>query len=242
MAKDLKFDSFVSQTYDPHSSNSVSVQSIMKCLFPRSFSQSAIKKGLLQSDFLVKHGTLRLLLEGLMLLNSLIAALDGQSSCNLTDVVQGRESLKREIQNEVRNLLPSPQVLLTQLSSLSSQSKTREMSQKRKASEHGRDSGKKLKKDIVNNEDFDIIISGISSSTALAPYDDTKQVGSRITADDFDTEKDIENVLQEIWGPDLCTNSLFAARDAEIYFQSKLLDALKIYFVSSISAIQFWIN
>nr|POE70620.1 hypothetical protein CFP56_40937 [Quercus suber] len=49
--------------------DSEDVQSIMECLYPCPFNWSLINKGLLHSDFLVKHGTLRLLSEALKLLD-----------------------------------------------------------------------------------------------------------------------------------------------------------------------------
>nr|POE84374.1 hypothetical protein CFP56_67229 [Quercus suber] len=95
--------------------------------FSSSTCQSVVNKGLLHSDFLVKHGTLRLLLEALKLLDSFISALN-HSSYSRDQMMQGWASLKQEIQNEVRTSLPDPQVLLTLLSSLTCHPKTRESS------------------------------------------------------------------------------------------------------------------
>ena len=234
VGKGLKFDFLASQPHGLSSFDSEYLQSVMKCLCPRSFSRSVINKGLLHSDFLVKHGTLRLLLEALKLLDSLFGAMNSQNSSPSSE---GWASLKQEIQNEVRTLLPDPQVLLTLLSSLSSQSKTRENSLKRKVDlanfpEYGSSSVKKLKRDNVNDKDSDIIIGGVNFSTDLASLEDSER---EPTADEFDTGKDIVKVLHEIWGPDLCNMTPFAVKDVEIYFQSKLLDALKTYFVSLIS-------
>ncbi|PON51517.1 Nucleolar pre-ribosomal-associated protein [Parasponia andersonii] len=235
VGKGHKFDFLASQPHDPPSSDSEYLQSVMKCLCPRSFSRSVINKGLLHSDFLVKHGTLRLLLEALKLLDSLFGAINSQSSSPSGEVVQGWASLKQEIQNEVRTLLPDPQVLLSLLSSLSSQSKTRENSLKRKADlgnfpQHGSNSAKKFKRDNVNNKDSDIIVGGINFFTDPAEFEDSERVDSTPTADEFDAGKDIVKVLLEVWGPDLCNMTPFAIKDVEIYFQSKLLDALKTYF------------
>ncbi|KAJ7960757.1 Nucleolar pre-ribosomal-associated protein 1 [Quillaja saponaria] len=52
----LSFGFLNSHSYDQPSFDSADTQSIMKCLFPRQFSWSMIYKGLLHSDFLVKHG------------------------------------------------------------------------------------------------------------------------------------------------------------------------------------------
>lgn len=233
VGKGLKFDFLASQPDGAY------LQSVMKCLCPHSFSRSVINKGLLHADFLVKHGTLRLLLEALKLLNSLVGALNSQSNSNAKDVEQNWASLKQEIQNDVRTLLPDPQVLLTLLSSLSSQSKSRELSLKRKSDtenypEHGKNSVKRMKKGISNDNDSDIVIGGISFSTDFVSHEDGEKAASTPTADEFDPGKDIVNILQEIWGPELCTMTV---PEAEAYFQSKLLDALKTYFVSLIFVI-----
>ena len=68
-----------SQSHDPVLFNSEDVQNIMAYLRPRPFGWSVINKVLLHSDFLVKHGNLRLLLEALKLLDSFIGALNRSS-------------------------------------------------------------------------------------------------------------------------------------------------------------------
>ncbi|EXB50294.1 hypothetical protein L484_017832 [Morus notabilis] len=235
VGKGLKFDFLASQSHDQASSHSGFLQNVMKCLCPRSFSRSVINKGLLHLDFLVKHGTLRLLSEELKLLNSLMGALNSQSCSCSKDVEQDWASIKQEIQNEVRALLPDPQVLLTLLSSLSSQSKTRELSLKRKSKaenfpEHGKSNVKRLKNNVVDSQDSDIIVGGINFCADLASHEESEKASSTPTADEFDPGKDIVNVLQEIWGPDLGFMTVSAVKEAETYFQSKLLDALKTYF------------
>lgn len=229
---ELSFGSLDSQRQHPDSFDNVDVQSIMKCLCPRSFSRSVINKGLLHSDFLVKHGTLKLLLEALKLLDSLIVALDcSKSSSNSNNrTKQGLPSLNQEIQDEVRTLFPDPQVFLTLLSSLSGHSKTQELGLKRKAdfSEHRNSSVKKLKTDTVNDKDLDIIVSGMSSVTDISLPEDSERVMGEPTPD---VVNGALNVIVEIWGLDHCS-ILITPLNADIYFYSKLLDALKIYFVS----------
>ncbi|PHT36581.1 hypothetical protein CQW23_24281 [Capsicum baccatum] len=70
------FDFLDSQTQEQLTFNSPEVQNIMKCIGPRSFSRLVINKGLLHSDPIVKHGTLKLVLEVLKLLELLIGALN----------------------------------------------------------------------------------------------------------------------------------------------------------------------
>ena len=225
-----------SQSHDPPLFDSEDVQGIMKCLCPRPFSRSVINKGLLHSDFLVKHGTLRLLLEALKLLDSFIGALN-HSFYLSNQTMQGWASLKKEIQNEVRALLPDPQVLLTLLSSLTRHPKTHESCLKRTADleTFPERSSNKIKKLKLNNEnkDMDIVVSGISSDADFVPLGDSERdVGSH-AADETDNGKDLMSVIAEIWGLDQCSEPFTTPKDVEILFQSKLLDALKIYIVSS---------
>lgn len=237
VSSSFSFGILASQSCEPPSFDSADMQSIMKCLCPRSFSRSVITKGLLHSEILVKHGTLRLLLEALKLLDSLIGALNAaeDNSYSSNELKRRWASLRQDIQNEVRTLLPDPQVLMTLLSSLSGHSKTRVSYLKRRANsadlpEHGSSDAKKLKTDYLN-EDSDIIISGISFATDSALIEDGGRVLGTPTADESDTGKDIENVIVEIWGLDASSMPVIALKDVETYFYSKLLEALKIYFV-----------
>lgn len=233
----LSFGFLASQSHGPPSFDSADVQSIMKCSSPRSFSRPVINKGLLHPELLVKHGTLKLLLEVLKLLDFLVGALSEaqNSSYSSNELIKGWASLKQEIQNEVRTLLPDPQVLLTLLSSLSSHSKTRELCTKRRANladlpEHGSSSVKKLKADNLNNES-DIIVSGISFDKDSTSIEDSERVVGRPTADELDTV----NVIAKIWGLDPRSIPLVELKDPQTYFHSKLLASLKIYFVSFFS-------
>ncbi|CAA6659829.1 unnamed protein product [Spirodela intermedia] len=66
-----------SKTSDPPCLETTEVQCILKCILPCSCTRSVINKGLLHSDILVKHGSIRLLLEALKLLDSLNSSIDG---------------------------------------------------------------------------------------------------------------------------------------------------------------------
>lgn len=226
-----------SRSHNPPSFDDEDVQSILKCLFPRPFSRSVINKGLLHSNFLVKHGTLKLLLEALKLLDSFIGALNHGSYLS-EQMMQGWASLKQEIQNEVRTLLPDPQVLMTLLSSLTRHSKTHESCLKRMAdsekfTEH---SGNKLKKSKTNfgNKDTDIIVSGLGSAPDIALPGDSERVVGSVAADEPDGAKDLMVVISEMWDLGRHSMPLNTLEDTGIFFQSKLLDAIKIYIVSFI--------
>ncbi|XP_035543314.1 uncharacterized protein LOC108983821 isoform X4 [Juglans regia] len=230
-----------SRSHNPPLFDDEHVQSILKCLFPRPFSRSVINKGLLHSNFVVKHGTLKLLLEALKLLDSFIGALNHGSYLS-DQMMQGWASLKQEIQNEVRTLLPDPQVLLTLLSSLTRHSKTHGSCLKRTAySENFTErSGNKLKKLKKNfgNKDTDIIVSGIGSTPGIALTGDSERVVGSVAGDETDSGKDLMVVIAEIWDLGRHSMPLITLEDTGIFFQSKLLDALKIYIRTAPTALE----
>ncbi|KAJ4837428.1 hypothetical protein Tsubulata_012761 [Turnera subulata] len=214
--------------------DSMDVQNIMKCISPRTFSRSVINKGLLHSEFLVKNGTLRLLLEALKLLDSFLRSINLSSSGETN--MHGWDSIKQEIQNEIRTLLPDLQVFLTLLSSLNAHTRNDRTCLKRTAdseciSEYGRKATKRLKTDMVN-EDMDIVIAGISPAPEVASLGDSENVVDEQLKDELDGGKDFLNVFSELWGSDLCLLPVNTLKDAEILFHSKLLDALKIYLLA----------
>ncbi|XP_048131271.1 uncharacterized protein LOC115756006 isoform X2 [Rhodamnia argentea] len=215
-----------SASRDSPSLNSVDVQNVMRSVCPHSYCRSGMNKGLLHSDFLVKNGTLRLLLEALKLLNSFFSALS-HCSCASDRDMQTWESLKQEIRNEIRTLLPDPQVLVTLLSTLSSNSGKSGQNKRIPDSElHDSNSVKKLKMDNVL-DDGDIIVSGISlSPKAVLPGQSEKNVE---TGDELGDENSFANVFSEIWGLDQSQVPVSTMQEAEIYFYSRLVDALQIY-------------
>ncbi|XWS10328.1 hypothetical protein CRYUN_Cryun39dG0066900 [Craigia yunnanensis] len=218
------------KSHDPPSFDSVDVQNIINCICPRPLSRSVVTKGLLHSDFLVKHGALRFLLEALKLLDSFISFLN-HISCVRNQTMESWALLKQDIQNEVRTLLPDTQVLLTLLASLGTQGRTPKSSLKRKpglqkCSENS--SLKKLKAGL-SKEDSDIIVGGISSVTDIALSEDHDVVADAHVADELDIEKELLNVISEIWGLELYSSPVMELKDVEMYFYSKLLDSLKIY-------------
>ncbi|XP_043690978.1 uncharacterized protein LOC122641755 isoform X2 [Telopea speciosissima] len=226
------FSSLSSQSQDPPFLDSLEVQSMLKCIVPRAFSRMVINRGLLHSDAVVKHGSLRLLLEALKSLARLLAAIDCASS-NRT--LQRWLSLKQEIQDEARALLPDPQVLLKLLSSLSSsRSKASKTSLKRaRKSEdlpdvYHRDEVKKLKSDMVDG-DFDILISGISTESETALQGETEKITGSYTVEELDHEMDYMKVIFGIWGLNGCSIIGDELNDVDVYFHSKLLDALTLY-------------
>ncbi|KAJ6753566.1 NUCLEOLAR PRERIBOSOMAL-ASSOCIATED PROTEIN 1 [Salix purpurea] len=235
----LHFDFLDSQSDDPPSFGSMDVKNMINCISPPPFSRSVINKGLLHSDFLVKNGTLRLLLEGLKLLDSFFRSLN--LSCSRKQKNLHRwASLKQEIQNEIRTLLPDPQVLLTLLSSLGSHARTDEKCLKRKTdeenfAEQGGKKIKKLKTDAVDDE-MDIIVAGISAAPDIPLPVEGKPVEE--APEEPDSGKDFINVISQLWCSDMCSEPVITLKDAEIFFHSKLLDALKIYLLTMPTALE----
>ncbi|KNA12925.1 hypothetical protein SOVF_121720 [Spinacia oleracea] len=198
------------------------VQSVLKCVCLRPFNRLVINKGLLHSDFLIKHGTLRLLLEVLKLLSSFTDALS----------LKGFSSLKQKIQDEVLILLPDPQVLFTLLSPISSiyqisGSSLKRASDSESIGSHKAPAKKKSKINIIN-EDIDILVGGLSScAESIVPAEGEKQQ-EKVTVSPFDDENSLEKIM-EIWGSYESSFSLDFVKDAEVYFYCKVLEALKIY-------------
>lgn len=227
----LAFEFLDSQTQEPPTLNSPEVQNIMKCIGPRSFSRLVINKGLLHSDPLVKHGTLKLVLEVLKLLELLIGALNSVLSSQ-GQMIHKWESLKQDIWSAVRILLPDPQVLFSLLSSLNKYYRGLEQCLKRPADSEIGDkmsSRKKLKIDVAN-EDTDIIVGGVSYSSDVALPLDGEAI---INGDDMDDSKDeayFVKLITELWSLHSAPLSDSTIEDTEVLFYAKLLDSLRLYY------------
>ncbi|KAL2473589.1 Ribosome 60S biogenesis N-terminal [Forsythia ovata] len=216
---------------EPPTFDSPYVQNIMKCISPRPFARLVINKGLLHSDSRVKHGTLRLVLEELKFLESLMNNLESCYSKN--QMLQRWTALKQDIQNEVRILLPDPQVLLSFFSSMNSHYKNLESLSKRKAesdviSEHYINGRKKLKASTAN-EDLDILIGGVNSFPELNASGDGEGVVDSSDEHQSSNGTDFMKTIGDIWRLHQCSLKDMALEEGETYFYSKLLDVLQIY-------------
>ncbi|KAH0771918.1 hypothetical protein KY290_015899 [Solanum tuberosum] len=227
----LVFGFLDSQNQEPPTLNSPEVQNIMKCIGPRSFSRLVINKGLLHSDPLVKHGTLKFVLEVLKLLELLISALNSVMSSQ-GQMIHKWESLKQDIWNAVRILLPDPQVLFSLLSSLNEFYKGLEQRSKRPADSEIGDKlsiRKKLKIDAAN-EDTDIVVGGVSYSPDAALSLDGESI---INVDDMDDSKDdtyFVKLITELWSLHSSPLPDSTIEDTEVLFYAKLLNVLTIYY------------
>lgn len=210
------------------------VQHILKCIAPRPFTKLIMNKGLLHSETLVKHGTLRLVLEAVKLLDVLLCSVDRVSQSK-GQIKHDWEVLKAEIQDGVRISLPDPQVLLTLLSPLnnhpkSSKSATKRKSETKDASPTGRSSSKR-RKSSINSKYTDIEVAGVSSFPEVdMPIDGTTELGSELQEENAG---DILKDIGAIWGLGQCSKLHSDIKDTETYFFSKLFDTLAIYYVSS---------
>ncbi|KAL9667065.1 hypothetical protein QQ045_001411 [Rhodiola kirilowii] len=219
-----------SQSHEVITFDSPDIQSILKCISPRSFSRSIINKGLLHSNFSVKHGTLRLLLEVLRLLDYFLCAIDVASWSNHKNK-NSLTSLKQDIVNEVRLLLPDPQVILTLLSTLGSQSRDHGSCSKRAADTEilAKQNRRTTKKPKCHNfkEDTDILVAGIivNDNDDISLEEETDE-GTE-SADGSRRKEHSES--GENWWLERCSIVTTASKDEEIYLQSKLLEAVKFY-------------
>ncbi|XP_068638772.1 uncharacterized protein [Aristolochia californica] len=266
---DLPFGSLASLSSDPPPVNSYKIQCILKCIIPRSFTRLVMNRGLLHSDILVKHGSLRLLLESLKSLHGLINAIDDvvkavisegptdafdpklvkekvlpsigslecsnkyraaaeiSNSSNLILQAKKWMVLKQAIQDEVRAMLPDPQVLLKLLSASYSccSRKPKESLKRQRTSEGLPDihfgNGIKKLKPYPGDGNNDILVSGLSAEVKT---DKSSEIN-----EDEDSESDGRIAITGIWGGSDFSGFGIKLEDAEAYFHSKLLDVLTFY-------------
>ncbi|XP_073128794.1 uncharacterized protein [Henckelia pumila] len=202
------------------------VQNVLKCIVPRPFTRLVINKGLLHWEPLVKHGTLRLVLVGLNLLDSFLSYM-GSSVHSNNKMIQKWDTLKTNIENEVRILLPDPQVLLSLLSPLSNQLNCLTRPTKRKCEteivpEKSLYVSKRMKNSAAN-EDIDILVGGVSDVDMSWVDQGSTHLSSE---QGLEKESDVKSI-GILWGLHQC--SMADVNNCETYFYSKLLDTLKIY-------------
>ncbi|GAA0141611.1 hypothetical protein LIER_02723 [Lithospermum erythrorhizon] len=229
VADGLTFGFLNSSTREPPDINSPDVQSIIKCIGPRALTRDIIYKGLRHADPLVKHATLKLVLEALKLLASLFGALK-DVPCSSDGINNRWEILMRDIENELRMSLPFPGELFSLLSPLYKNPKS---CQKRPATEaaleHNPKDRKKLKMAGVN-EDVDIVIGGISSANdMILPGDSGQNPGDHDMDQEDDDDASLIKLISEIWEVNGDSLQTIVHSDEDTFFYSKVLDALKVY-------------
>lgn len=253
------------KTSDPPCLETKEVQCILKCILPCSCTRSVINKGLLHSDILVKHGSIRLLLEALKLLDSLNYSIDGlldtmhakrspkvtgethlsclrdflsfseAGRCNIGEndrksssgdaYLQKWVSFRGQIQDEVRSVLPDPQVLLKLLTSFTNETSGTSSCTLKRCLDSSNAARKKSKSDASKAvAEVDIVVSVIDSVDMAEGYERV------IDVDVADTEKQGTLALAEIWGPHLDMNVIKTETIMSL-FHAKLLDVLKLYLV-----------
>ncbi|WOL03409.1 hypothetical protein Cni_G12129 [Canna indica] len=239
------------------------LQHIFKSIVPRACSRSLVNKGLLHADVLVKHGSLRLILESLKSLGDLIMRIGDAIKSNLTsdnsyskeiaelhglpgitcfarldkflddrglchiDNVESKKwvSLRQYILDEVRGLLPDPQVLLKLLSSLSYKHSSKRSKRTNALPEV---TGKRLKIDITT-ENVDIIISGMDTEPTNIASGHQNEAKNVATVPELDGDKERRAIVAEIWGLNKQKMVTTEPVDEQDFFYSKLLDTLALY-------------
>ncbi|XP_051120016.1 uncharacterized protein LOC127243852 [Andrographis paniculata] len=205
------------------------MQDILKCIGPRPFTRLVMNKGLLHSKSLVKHGTVKLVFEVLKLLGFLFEKMD-HSSLTKNRMMHKWEALKAEIQHGVCLLLPDPQVLLSLLSPLNNYTKNLESTTKRKAeSEIALESkpcasARKRLKTSAANEDVDILISGVDNTFEVDISGDGGV--AELCEQQMENVDPIMEGVRNLWG----LNQLTDLKDVDVYFYSKILETLQIYY------------
>jgi len=285
------FSKLASKGSYPPSLDSYVLQSRLKCILPRSFTRVVINRGLLHANMLVKHGSLRVLLEALSslecLLNSVLAAVEnvpengptadlpkeslleclssrhivevqGLSGINILRALSNFDpykantlshtsvsselfkkkwvSLKQEIQDEIRGLLPDPQVLLSLLSSLKSD--LTESAQKNKKRENPSslecdEADFKVKR---KNQKSDSVDQGVQIFVGGTKAEERKDIAEGSVAfymdqnsDDSDMNNDDLITVAQIWGTkDICSN-FDVYKDKELTLYTMVLDVLALY-------------
>ncbi|KAI3986665.1 hypothetical protein MKX01_014203 [Papaver californicum] len=230
----FNFGSHASRTHDPPTLNSPEVQSMLKCIIPRAFSRGVINRGLQHEDLLVKHGSVRLLLEALKSLDNLVGSIDYNSRSN-NSMMHKWLNLKQDIQDEARAVLPDPQVLFKLLSDEKKEKEqntdpkrcNKKMKRSRYFECHA--GAKKSKTDRIDN-DIDILIGGISAEPDNAMLCETGSIIDELIIDQVEYKKESAEVIAGIWGLQKCSMVTgVEQQDAEIWLHSKVLDVLTLY-------------
>ncbi|XP_078175760.1 ribosome 60S biogenesis amino-terminal protein isoform X3 [Carex rostrata] len=196
---------------------------VLKCITPQVCSRLILNKGLLHSNNLVRHGSLRLVLESLKILCNLIHAIDGVAS---RDNNNKWASMKCYIQDAVRASLPDSQVLVKLLSTKcqkdSTNLKKSGLSLKRCAElVPPTEVALKKKKTVMGRDgDDDIMIGGVVVDPAESANIEEKESESKAQS---------SGTVNEIWGIDGETSVLDEVIEVEDIFRSKLLDVLTFY-------------
>ncbi|XP_072970894.1 uncharacterized protein [Typha angustifolia] len=258
--------SLASSSHDPLDVDDDNLRNILNSIVPHVCSRSVTNKGLLHPDDLVRHGSLRLTLESVRSLSSLIRAIDSMVSrmdvesksdvsgeviaqihglpgfgCSIevdnysVDGIHANKVgtkklsfLKQYIQDDVRALLPDPQVLLKLLSSLSHKHPKHSGKSLKRCSTLPMVVAKKLKTD-TSNEDVDIVICGIDAEPTDNIIEDQKEGKNVSKKQDLDLVNDHMAIFADLWDFNEEKLITYETKDTENIFHSKLLDVLAFY-------------
>ena len=228
------------------------VQVVLKCILPNVCSRAVINRGLLHSDDLVKHGSLRLVFESVNLLCYILEALNGMVSrgraksefigspkvtikIDDSPVLSCSDAADASLVDEVHQ---GDETQVKRWASLREYIQDEvhgampdpqvllkllsSASQKHQKNAHISEPPQKKRRCNSSSEVDDIIIGGIDA----AQDKDTSE------EQDLELKNDPTTILCEIWGLDKQDPNMKDAKVVEDVFHSKLLDVLRLYLVS----------
>eukprot|EP01018_Ginkgo_biloba_P010434 Gb_10020 [translate_table: standard] len=274
----------------PSLQNSV-LQSRLKCILPRSFSRVVINRGLLHTSMLVKHASLRVLLEALSslecLLNEIVAAVQNlpekepavdvdrrslpasicasylagvhglcdisiftalssfalsesnglvHAGVSIEPLRQKWMSLRQEIQDEIRVLLPDPQVLLSLISSFKTgvaecagKNKKRECISSLKSFETEITTKNKRRKWDLVDQNVEICVSRTKAEERKDITEESIGFHADQDSDNLYTNDEDMITIAQIWGAKDIISYIDDYKDNESLLRTKVFDALALY-------------
>ncbi|KAG1370124.1 putative Nucleolar pre-ribosomal-associated protein 1 [Cocos nucifera] len=219
--------------------NDYELQNVLKCIIPRACTRSVINKGLLHSDILVQHGSLRLILESLKSLGNLIKAIEDMiESMHVRKKIDASGEVIANFHGlpgfscfvELNGCLGDESFSHMDEPGVEKHSKIPRKNLKRSADLPV--VGVKKLKSNTPGENIDIVIGGIDAE----PTNDTLDVQKEDSKQNVDVKKDHTTIIAELWGLDEQAKITDEPWDAEIFFHSKLLDALKLYLEKTVKS------
>jgi nucleolar pre-ribosomal-associated protein 1 len=194
---------------------------VLKCIAPHVCSRLILNKGLLHSNNLIRHGSLRPVLESLKILCGLIHAIDSVAPC---DDNNKWASMKCYIQDAMRASLPDPQVLVKLLSTKRQRNPKVSGCRLKRCAElvPPNETALKKKRSVISRDNDDDIMIGVVVDPAESGNIEEK--GCQERSSNLGT-------IYEIWGIDVGSLVCDKVIEGEDIFQSKLLDVLTYYLV-----------
>ena len=228
------------------------VQVILKCIVPNVCSRAVINRGLLHSDDLVKHGSLRLVFESVNLLCYILEALNGMVSrgraksefigspkvtikiddspvlsCSDAADVPLVDEVHQGDEMQAKRWAALREYIQDEVHGAMPDPQVllkllSSASQKHQKNAQVSEPSQKKRRCNSSSEVDDIIIGGIDAAQNKDTFEEQ----------DLELKNDPRTTLCEIWGLDKQDPNMKDAKIVEDVFHSKLLDVLRLYLVS----------